>query len=686
MSTWPTNAPGRKPEPTPARNLPTRFADFWWIEIPAKLRRYSILLWAAWSDGAYLTAWPRLALILVCAVFLFGFVEGATHWSYRTIVGSNGFAGNVLAPSATADGWGGPTRLVFAENLVLLMVAVIAGSLSANFGLTLVLGYALGDLLHGPAATGPGWRHTSLFDAWVYRHVPLLVTYVLFCVLVAMTTIMARELVKTAHPRLRQSRAFIIGLTAVVQALLVFGWSYMAPMVFRTVWLWSGGEPRIQVGFYSDVILRWVVPLVIVAVVLRAVLENSVENKPPVVERTQAIARQVTDVQPWTPAWLSAIVRAAVITLLIAGFLHSPGDRDAGILANFVEAEIIFACLAAVLLIWMYVMPRMKFWSGWTGRVNQYPPVLRLAVASAAAYLVAFLINVIPGAYSVKPGEFGPEVTGIVLGFVLTLALLPDGWLAEDQQQATWGSRSMMTLPNSAAAQVASVLAIVFLASKRAFADCDDRSCCFLGHPWTAAGSVGGSIPALGGIGSAGKRHRKRPVAKPCAQQQEDYDKARGQLDVDKQLMNKALADENTAQTAFQAADNQAKALWATIKSDLGWSLPGFITPGASQDPADFSQSQLAQIGALNDPNIPAFLNAVQAAKQAMAAYNQADQRYKAAEQQYQQDEQNLLDALKALQHCLATHGLPLASPLGAPPQPPSLASPLGAPPPPKSG
>ena len=51
---------------------------------------------------------------------------------------------------------------------------------------------------------------------------------------------------------------------------------------------------------------------------------------------------------------------------------------------------------------------------------------------------------------------------------------------------------------------------------------------------------------------------------------------------------------------------------------------------GASQDPADFSQSQLAQIGALNDPNIPAFLNAVQAAKQAMAAYNQADQRYKA--------------------------------------------------------
>ena len=148
--------------------------------------------------------------------------------------------------------------------------------------------------------------------------------------------------------------------------------------------------------------------------------------------------------------------------------------------------------------------------------------------------------------------------------------------------------------------------------------------------------------------------------------------------------MNQALADQMSAQNSFEAADAQAKALWAQIKSDLAWSLQGFTTPGASQDPATFSQSQLSQIGALNDPNIPALLNAVQAAKQAMAAYNRADQRYQAAEQQYQQDEQKLADALQALQDCLTAHGLPLASPLGIPPAPPSLAHPLGAPPPPK--
>jgi hypothetical protein len=130
----------------PQPSLLSRAVELWWVKIPAKLRRYSLLLGAMWSDGVYLTAWPRLATALLAGVFLFGFIEGGTHWSYRTIVGSNGFAGNVLAPAATADNWGGRTRFAFAEILHLLIVAVGIGSLSANLGLTLVIGYALGDI------------------------------------------------------------------------------------------------------------------------------------------------------------------------------------------------------------------------------------------------------------------------------------------------------------------------------------------------------------------------------------------------------------------------------------------------------------------------------------------------------------------------------------------------------------
>src|SRR6478609_2943634 len=151
MTTNPAGSPGPEPGPAPTSPKPTtfvaRFVYFWWVQIPAGLRRYSTLLWTVWCDGMYLTAWPRVASALVFAVFVFGFVEGGTHWRYRTIVGTNGFAGNVLAPMGTANDWGGPTGLVFADNLLLLIVAVGLGSLSANLGLTLVVGYALGDIL-----------------------------------------------------------------------------------------------------------------------------------------------------------------------------------------------------------------------------------------------------------------------------------------------------------------------------------------------------------------------------------------------------------------------------------------------------------------------------------------------------------------------------------------------------------
>jgi len=160
-----------------------RFVNFWWVEIPARLRRYSTLLWVAWSDGIYLTAWPRIATMLVVAVFLVGFGEGATHWSFRTIVGTNGISGNVLAPMATANDWGGPTHLVFADNLLLLVTAVAFGTLSANLGITLVIGYAVGDLFSAPLPFGPGWRNIDPFNAWIYRHVPLLTSYVLFFML-----------------------------------------------------------------------------------------------------------------------------------------------------------------------------------------------------------------------------------------------------------------------------------------------------------------------------------------------------------------------------------------------------------------------------------------------------------------------------------------------------------------------
>ncbi|HXY08390.1 MAG TPA: hypothetical protein VEI52_11150 [Terriglobales bacterium] len=686
MGTSRGSTPGPELEPKPAipaskdQALTTRFVDFWWLKVPAKLRRFSTLLWAVWSDGIYLTALPRLALVLVCVVFLFGFIEGGTHWSYRTIVGSNGFAGNVLAPMATGDNWGGPTRLVFAENLHLVIIAAVLGALSASLGLVLVIGYALGDFFVAGAKLPAMYSVASLSgpQIWVYRHVPLFVSYLLFFTLAALPTIMAQELVATAHPKIRHSRPLTIGLTAIVQALLVFGWSYMAPMVFRTVWLWPGGLPRIQVDFYSGMIMRWVLPFVFLVTIARGVLTKLAERSQSVEQRMTEIAGQATSIQSRFPGWGSALIRAAVITLLMTGFLHTPSNSVPGIMTNFVEAEIIFVCLALLLLAWIYIVPHMKLWNGWTARVNRYPVLLRLAAATFAGYVVSFFLTAIPAFRSERGGEFGPEVAGILIGFALTLALLPDGWFAEDQQEVPLSSGGRLPLPNSAAAQVASVIAIVLLASRRAFADCYDCHCCFHGcQPWTAGGSVAGSVPPLGRIGAGAKT--------PCADKKKAYDDAARERDRLAQVVASASKVVQQALDALSQAQNQFN---ESTNFELGLIIPD-CCPNLSPPPGSPCHWSDAQLSPLLDGLAacaatttcdPLFVRtAAQALERSWAELQFKGEQlanwekyYNDAEQQYEEAEQKLADALKALQDCLAAHGLPLARPLGAPPPPKS--------------
>src|SRR2546427_1504377 len=53
------------------------------VQIPARLNRYSALLSVAWGDGVYLTAWPRVAMLLPFLALVFGLVEGADRKSTR---------------------------------------------------------------------------------------------------------------------------------------------------------------------------------------------------------------------------------------------------------------------------------------------------------------------------------------------------------------------------------------------------------------------------------------------------------------------------------------------------------------------------------------------------------------------------------------------------------------------------
>jgi hypothetical protein len=49
--------------------------DRYWVHVPGRLRRYSAPLAAAWSDGLYLTAWPRLSVWLSLILFFLGMLD-----------------------------------------------------------------------------------------------------------------------------------------------------------------------------------------------------------------------------------------------------------------------------------------------------------------------------------------------------------------------------------------------------------------------------------------------------------------------------------------------------------------------------------------------------------------------------------------------------------------------------------
>jgi len=496
-----------------------RFVNFWWVEIPLKLRRYSTLLWAAWSDGIYLTAWPRLATTLVFVVLMFGFAEGATHWSFRTIVGTNGFAGNVLAPMATANDWGGPTHLVFADNLLLLIVGVALGTLSASLGIALVIGYAAGDLFGPPLPFGPGWRNIDSFNAWIYRHVPLLTSYVLFFMLVALPILMAMELARSSHQRAARSKPLMIGLTAIIEALLIYGWGAMAPMVFRTVPLWSGTQPRINVPFYSHITAVWIVPTAIVSVLVRAVIVGAAANRNAVRDRARMAAIHTRRTPPRVPQSARAIIGAGVITLLIMGFMHSPSTFEPRLLTNFGEAEFVFLAVAAVLLARVYFQ-RSVAWGRWAARVEQYPAALRLAVATAASYVLCLILVAIPGLQSVRPGEFGPELATILVGLALTMVLLPHGWagLPPSGRIGPWQQVPIISRGNQA--EIVGVL--LLLMSKKAFGQCDDFLCCMVGAGRAAAAAAASGLAGLGGIGTgvgAGGAASEASGSQPADQQ-----------------------------------------------------------------------------------------------------------------------------------------------------------------------
>ena len=468
-----------------------RAMEFWWVYIPSKLRRYSALLWAAWWDGAYLTAWPRFALALPIGAIVFGFLEGWTHWTFALVSGEG------IIWKISGLGISGPMAVVFAEMLPLLVVAVILGSLSGNLGLALVISYAVGDFFFAGHLANP-WEfaNRSPWYSYVHGDIPQFTCYLLFLSVAVVPIISAKYLAITAHRRVREWPALKTALMVIVQAFFIYEWTFIAAMVFRVVRVWVGAISGFTIPAYHSLTVIWLVSAAVVGVTLRGWLEQRARKRWAHLTEVRILLTQTEKSLTEDRPWLRSLLGALVITMLTSGFFD---DKHL-----VIEGFAAYAVVAAVLLARTYGLPKFLLWKKWSGWVNRCPALIRLAVATYASYLLALTLLSLPGQSASAngiPGAFGVQLEGVGLGLLLTLMLLPDGWRSSQQKRLpTFEQATPRASTNASIARVILTVGfLVVLGSKRAFAGwCADPSCCCDKDNYVCALLASGFVPTFG--------------------------------------------------------------------------------------------------------------------------------------------------------------------------------------------
>lgn len=453
-----------------------------YIDYPARASRFVPLIGAAACDSVYLTAWPLVALIAPLLALAFGFSEGAFHWTNANI-----WDGRILAS---------PPGLVFMQMLPLLIVAVAVASLSVGLGLLLVLGYALGDIFVAGVHFWGHWHHHPMVWSLLHITVPQLITYFVFFLLVVQPALISRVLA-VSLPRLSISRgssaALFAAFCAAVQGLMVYAWTFMAPMTVRPYWLWhSVRSSPVTVGYFTDVV-NPLLPLIACGFVLARALMVAVANQNPQCQRNaEALAEKLHVPEPRPRAnatlltWASTFGSAILLTLLLSGLFTK----------LWPQSVLVFALILAILVLRSIVLPTLPPWRVWTTVAKRIPLLARWAVMGIGGYYIGRGILALPGQsvhLNEAAGSFGAEISAVVVSLAFAACLFPV------DQPGTRDSITKTSLNLRPAIQAAGLILVAFVVfhPQFALASCVASQCCFTNN-WLAAAYV------LSWIGVAG--------------------------------------------------------------------------------------------------------------------------------------------------------------------------------------
>ncbi len=410
----------------PGTNVPPphSYLHTWWFAIPATLRRFSVIISESWHDGMYLTAWPLVAQVMPPLLFVLGLAEGMTHWTFAS-----------SAALSTNE-----TIVSFTELLPFMVLMAAASALSANFGLMLLLGYAVGDFaLAGPQLTyflpsnaSPILMHLPpSVITLIYLRFPQLIAYAILFLFGIMPTLATKYLTYQVQPLLRAlgiGRVLLqIVAMGLIQGAIMFAWTLTAPVMIRVYWSWINDSPPLAAAYFLQVQGSWIYLTAGVAAAVRGWLMFLAYRKPVLILQARQLNAELkrADLHKTLlrrlPRAFGAIFAAIGITLLLSGAI--PGPTNGAIIA---------LGLAVFLIIRNSILPRIPPWQAWMKLLQRIPLIIRLGMG----YIIIFALvqRVLPTvlnaqsnstAPSTPEATFLPLLVSIGISFGIMTLLMP---------------------------------------------------------------------------------------------------------------------------------------------------------------------------------------------------------------------------------------------------------------------
>jgi hypothetical protein len=337
-----------------------QLARTWWVRLPLAIRRVSRGIALTLVDGLYLAARPRVGGAAPPVAFLVGLVTGWLRLGFEQ---------------------------AFSESIIVLVLAVVFGVMSAHLGAMFLVGFALGDFLLAPPSYSM-FTYSPLGNLVLIR-IPLLIEYGLLALLTVSIPLVTKGLLfqLSLSPRLSRQLRFRVAVVghAILTGVLIYFWTQTVPILIRPVYTWQGSEPTVE----AIAPLQqggWVLVLVAVLVSLsRMVLQGQTVSRPELGARMDAMEQRLASAPPLVPLWQRVplwgrvAAQALVASLLLSGMMQSWFD------ALLLGGLLFLIQAARSRLIAVPLGP-------WPALVERVPLLLRLVGGFALIFALSLLI------------------------------------------------------------------------------------------------------------------------------------------------------------------------------------------------------------------------------------------------------------------------------------------------------